>query len=196
MREELRKGTALSDEELMAQLQQGENEAFSRLLHRYESRIQSYIRRFFREQPLVDDLTQDTFLRVFESRHSYRNVAKFSTWLYTIAGNLARSEYRRRRRRRNQPIHLVGRGGEEFELPLPDTSFCPELGFQQRQHSQRLSAAFDSVSPTFRRVVALRYEEGLAYREIADETELPINTVKSRLHRGRCELREMLGDLK
>ena len=94
--------TAMSDEDLMSQFQMGTVEAFDILVSRYKDPLTNYIYRFLGDMKECEDLLQETFLRVYRNRHSYRRIAKFSTWLYTIAGNLARSEYRKRKREFNR----------------------------------------------------------------------------------------------
>ena len=89
----------MSDEDLMSQFQAGTVEAFDILVSRYKDPLTNYIYRFLGDMKECEDLLQETFLRVYRNRHSYRRIAKYSTWLYTIAGNLARSEYRKRKRR-------------------------------------------------------------------------------------------------
>ncbi|MEL6611285.1 MAG: sigma factor, partial [Bacteroidota bacterium] len=84
----------MNDEDLMAHFQQGTVEAFDLLVGRYRDPLSHYVYRFVGDARECEDLLQETFLRVYRNRHSYRRIAKFSTWLYTIAGNLARSEYR------------------------------------------------------------------------------------------------------
>ena len=103
----------MSDEELMKQFQQGAVVAYDILMDRYEEPLKHYIYKFVKEWQEAEDILQETFMRVFRNRHSYRPVAKFSTWLYTIAGNLARSEYRKRKRRNVTSIQSVNRDNEE-----------------------------------------------------------------------------------
>ena len=115
----------MSDEDLIGQFQAGTAKAFNILIDRYSERLMHYLYGFLSDRELCEDLLQETFLRVYRNRHSYRPIAKFSTWLYTIAGNLARSEYRKRKRRRMYSIQLVNRDNEEYELAIPDESFSP-----------------------------------------------------------------------
>ena len=115
----------MSDEDLMEQFQAGTVEAFNILVDRYSERLMHYLYGFLGDTKRCEDLLQETFLRVYRNRHSYQRIAKFSTWLYTIAGNLARSEYRKRKRRRMYSIQSVNRDNEEYELAIPDESFSP-----------------------------------------------------------------------
>ena len=108
--------SVMSDEDLMSYFQAGTVEAFDILVSRYKDPLTNYIYRFLGDMKECEDLLQETFLRVYRNRHSYRRIAKFSTWLYTIAGNLARSEYRKRKRRRLYSIQSVNRDEEEYEV--------------------------------------------------------------------------------
>ena len=122
----------MSDEDLMAQFQAGTVEAFDILVSRYKDPLTNYIYRFLGDMKECEDLLQETFLRVYRNRHSYRRIAKFSTWLYTIAGNLARSEYRKRKRRRLYSLQCVNRDDEEYEVEIPDETVLP--GQAHREH--------------------------------------------------------------
>ena len=115
----------MNDEDLMSQFQMGTVEAFDILVSRYHDPLTNYIYRFLGDLKECEDLLQETFLRVYRNRHSYRRIAKFSTWLYTIAGNLARSEYRKRKRRRLYSLQSVNRDDEEYEVEIPDETFPP-----------------------------------------------------------------------
>jgi len=99
----------MDDEDLMQAFQNGSVEAFDLLVARYKDPLAAYLYRFLGDARESEDLLQETFLRVFRNRHSYRRIARFSTWLYTIAGNLARSEYRKRRRRRVTSLQGINR---------------------------------------------------------------------------------------
>ncbi len=185
----------MSDEDLMAQFQAGTVAAFDLLVERYREPLTHYIYRFLKDRPACEDLVQETFLRVHRNRHSYRRIARFSTWLYTIAGNLARSEYRKRKHRRTASLQAVSRDDEAYELDVPDETFTPdehtESVFQQRYVQQALA----QVSEDFREVVVLRDVQQLAYKEIAQITGLPMGTVKSRINRGRTRLQALLKDV-
>ena len=108
----------MSDEDLMEQFQAGTVEAFNLLVGRYSERLMRYLYGFLGDVKRCEDLLQETFLRVHRNRHSYQRIAKFSTWLYTIAGNLARSEYRKRKRRRLYSLQSTNRDDEEYEVEI------------------------------------------------------------------------------
>ncbi len=185
----------MSDEELMAQFQAGTVEAYDILMDRYKDQITNYIYRFVGEWQECEDLLQETFLRVYRNRHSYRPIAKFSTWLYTIAGNLARSEYRKRKRRQTRSIQSVNRDNEEYEIDIPDDTFSPDRDAESAIQDEYIQNALMEIPDVFREVVVLRDVQQLSYDEIAQITGLPLGTVKSRINRGRTKLQALLEDV-
>jgi RNA polymerase sigma-70 factor, ECF subfamily len=185
----------LGDEDLMEQFQMGTLEAFDILVSRYREPLTNYVYRFVGDQRECEDLLQETFLRVYRNRHSYRRIAKFSTWLYTIAGNLARSEYRKRKRRRLYSLQSVNRDDEEYEVEIPDDTTLPDIHAESRLQDRHIQEALKQIPEEFREVVVLRDVQQLAYEEIAEITGLPMGTVKSRINRGRTKLQGLLADV-
>lgn len=185
----------MSDEDLMEQFQAGTVEAFNLLVSRYSERLMRYLYGFLGDVKRCEDLLQETFLRVHRNRHSYQRIAKFSTWLYTIAGNLARSEYRKRKRRRMYSLQSVNRDNEEYELEIPDESFSPDKHAESSIQDSYIQQALREIPNSFREVVVLRDIQQLAYEEIAEITGLPMGTVKSRINRGRTKLQALLKDI-
>ena len=185
----------MSDEELMKQFQQGAVVAYDILMDRYEEPLKHYIYKFVKEWQEAEDILQETFMRVFRNRHSYRPVAKFSTWLYTIAGNLARSEYRKRKRRNVTSIQSVNRDNEEYEMDLPDETYSPDEDAQGAVQEDHIQRALMEIPEEFREVVVLRDIQHLSYKEIAEITGLPMGTVKSRINRGRSKLQDLLEEV-
>ena len=185
----------LSDEELMTQLQTGVVDAFDILVDRYTERLSNYLYGFVGDEQKVSDLLQETFIRVFRNRHSYKQVAKFSTWLYTIAGNLARSEYRKRKRDPTTSLYQTARDGEEYELQLPDGMRHPDRMADQPIYREEIQNALQQLDARFREAIILRDKQQLSYKEIAEITDSPIGTVKSRIHRGRERLQELLEEV-
>lgn len=185
----------MNDEDLMIQFQEGTVEAYDILVDRYESSLTNYVYRFVGDLKECEDLLQETFLRVYRNRHSYRPIAKFSTWLYTIAGNLARSEYRKRKRRQVYSLQSISREDEEYEIEIPDESFLPDKHTESQIQDKYIQSALMQISEEFREVVVLRDIQQLSYNEIARITGLPMGTVKSRINRGRTKLQELLRDV-
>jgi RNA polymerase sigma-70 factor, ECF subfamily len=187
--------TVMDDEDLMAQFQAGSVEAFDLLVARYKDPLASYLYRFLGDARESEDLLQETFMRVFRNRHSYRRIARFSTWLYTIAGNLARSEYRKRRRRRVTSLQGINKDEEEYEVEIPDNTFRPDTHANGVLQEAAIQEALRQIPEEFREVVVLRDVQQLAYEEIAEITGLPMGTVKSRINRGRTKLQQLLRDV-
>lgn len=185
----------MSDEDLMSQFQAGTVEAFDILVGRYKDPLTNYIYRFLGDMKECEDLLQETFLRVYRNRHSYRRIARFSTWLYTIAGNLARSEYRKRKRRRISSLQSVNKNDEEYEMEVPDETFSPDKHTESSIQDFYIQDALTKIPEEFREVVVLRDVQQLSYEEIAEITGLPMGTVKSRINRGRTKLQILLKDI-
>lgn len=185
----------MSDEDLMSHFQAGTVEAFDILVGRYKDPLTNYIYRFLGDMKECEDLLQETFLRVYRNRHSYRRIARFSTWLYTIAGNLARSEYRKRKRRRISSLHSINKNDEEYEMEVPDETFSPDKDTESAIQDFYIQDALGKIPEEFREVVVLRDVQQLSYEEIAEITGLPMGTVKSRINRGRTKLQILLKDI-
>ncbi|RMD95040.1 MAG: sigma-70 family RNA polymerase sigma factor, partial [Calditrichaeota bacterium] len=119
-----RRSSKVTDEELIARFQKGDVQAFDTLVRRYKDQLLNYVFRFVGNRSDAEDIVQETFLRVYKNKHYYKEIAKFSTWVYTIAGNLAKTELRRRKRRKIFSVsNFVN---EEKDYDIPDTEKNPE----------------------------------------------------------------------
>lgn len=185
----------MSDEDLMEQFQAGTLQAFDLLVERYSDRLMRYLYSFIKDSRRCEDLLQDTFLRLYRNRHAYSRIAKLSTWLYTIAGNLARSEYRRRRRKPEHSIYATNSDRQDYEIEIPDEQFSPERHTEATLQQQYVQEALNKIPMSFRELIVLRDIQQLSYEEIAEISGLPMGTVKSRINRGRIKLRRMLEDV-
>ncbi len=185
---------SLSDEELIAELQQTGNErAFEILVQRYKNPLTNYVFRFLGDYDVCTDVVQETMIKFYRYKDNYSSVAKFSTWIYTIAGNLARTEYRRRKRRSFLSINDYGEDHKIFDIP--DESYRPDVMTDSGIKDELIQKALLKVKEDFREVVILRDIEGMSYEEIAEITGLNEGTVKSRINRGRAKLQELLKDI-
>jgi RNA polymerase sigma-70 factor (ECF subfamily) len=183
----------LSDEQLMRRFQQDDIECFNILVDRYKNQLLNFIFRFIGDMAVAEDLVQETFLRLYRKKHYYKEIAKFSTWIYTIASNLAKSELRRRKRRNFFSIHNVGEENKDFDIPDPDAD--PYENAQTSMVIERIQTAIADLPLHFKEVVLMRDVQGLSYEEISDALGIPLGTVKSRVNRGRLKLQEELGYL-
>lgn len=185
----------LSDEELIIKFQQNNTvKAFEILVQRYKNPLTNYVFRFIGDYESCVDIVQEAMIKVFRYKDSYSSVAKFSTWIYTIAGNLARTEYQRRKRRKLFSINSYGDNKDEtFEIP--DESYRPDVITDSGIKDKIIQEALLKVSSAYREVVILRDIQELSYEEIAEITGLNVGTVKSRINRGRAQLQKLLKDI-
>jgi len=178
--------------ELIRRCLAGDAESFGEIVTSYERRIFATVYRILGHAEDSRDLAQEVFLRAWSKLETFREGARFSTWLYTIALNLTRSELRKRKTRRAvRPVSLDAMGGrEEGPAPLPPApGESPAETLGRRELYELALDRIDALEPEAREVVVLRDMQDLAYDEIASILSVPIGTVRSRLHRAREALR-------
>ena len=183
-----------TDEELIKRFQEGDEYAFEEIVNRFKDRLKNFVYRYLHNDEAAEDVVQDTFLRVYQKKHMYRNIAKFSTWIYTIAGNLAKTELRKKKRRKMYSLSNLGLEDKEYEIPSED--FTPEEGVEGEFTEQEIQAAIDRLSHKFKTVIILRDIQELSYEEISKIVDIPLGTVKSRVNRARIKLQEKLKHLR
>lgn len=179
-----------TDEDLIERFQQGDLAAYEEIVRRYKDQLLNFVFRFLSNQEEAEDVVQETFLRVYRNRFAYTRVAKFSTWIYTIAGNLARTELRRRKRRRF--FSLSDMGLEDRDYEISDEVFNPETHVDSALGEEIIQREISKLSPKFREVIILRDVQELSYEEISKIIRVPIGTVKSRVNRARLRLQNRL----
>ena len=183
-----------TDEELIARFQKGDEQAYTELVIRYRDKLMTFVFRFVNDIEQAEDIIQDTMLKLYTHKHYYRNIAKFSTWIYTIAGNLAKTELRKKKTRKVTNISQMGPEDRDYELP----SVAPETDevVQSEYIEKKIQAAIQNLPLHFRTVTILRDIQELSYEEISKIVEVPLGTVKSRINRARLQLQNELKDLK
>ncbi len=179
-----------SDEELIRRFQEDDLYAYELLVDRYKDQLLNFAYRFLGNYEEAEDVVQETFLRLYRKRHAYRQIAKFSTWIYTIAGNLAKTELRKRKRRKLISISDMGFNEKDFELE--DFRADTERGTDRALMDKYLQKAIEELPPRFRQVIVLRDIQELSYEEIGEIINAPLGTVKSRLNRARLKLQGKL----
>ncbi|MCH8018317.1 sigma-70 family RNA polymerase sigma factor [candidate division KSB1 bacterium] len=182
-----------SDEDLIERFQKGDLYAFDLIVKRYKEQLLNFVYRFVGNQEEAEDIVQETFLRVYRKRKAYKRIAKFSTWIYTIAGNLSRTELRRRKRRKL--FSVTDMGYEDRDYEISDEGYNPENHVEGVIQEEIIHAEINNLSPKFREVIILRDVQELSYEEISKIIRVPIGTVKSRVNRGRLKLQSKLKDL-
>jgi len=164
----------LSDEKLMEQLAKGHSKALDELYKRYYERLYNYFFRMLgQEVTKAEDFAQDLFLKVIEKPHLFDTKRRFSTWLYTIASNMCKNEYRR------QNISFFSL--DDYEQLSTDLPPIP-LQLDQQIFQKHLAQAVDQLKPAHKICFILRYQQELSIQEISEIVECPAGTVKSRLH--------------
>ncbi len=184
----------ITDEELIQRFQAGEEEAFEEIVHRYANRLMNFAYRFVLDREEAEDIVQDTFLKVYQNRHAYREIAKFSTWIYTITGNLAKTILRKRRSRKL--TYFSRMAPEEKEIDFPSTEHPPHDNLERQVEAQLIQKAVVNLPEHFRTVIILRDIQELSYEEISNIIAAPLGTVKSRINRARLRLQEELEQLR
>jgi len=181
---------SIDDKDLLSNVINGDYESFDVLVDRYKNRLMNFVFRFVKDYDVAEDIVQETFMRVFRKRMDYKAIANFSTWIFTIAGNLAKTELRRRKRWRFLSIDSLQEGEKNFELPDPGRK--PDRNTVISLIDENVQSAIDSLQGKYKEALILRDIEGLSYQEIADIMHVPVGTVKSRVNRARLKLQKKL----
>jgi RNA polymerase sigma-70 factor (ECF subfamily) len=180
--------SALSDEDLILQVQTGENLAFDILVDRYKVRLYNYLLRLVRDADEAEEIAQETFVKAFIHADKYKTIARFSTWLYTIATNLVRNRLRAKRRA-PKFLSLWGRSPDTDQdaqvVELLDTARQPDVQFNDKELGEIISGAIAKIPEKYRTSFVLREINQLSYEEIAAVTGLKLGTVRSRINRAR-----------
>jgi len=177
---------AKSDEVLITLVQQGEPGAFRILVERHQERIRNLIYSIFHEPEIVDDLSQEVFIKAYEALPNFRFQSSFYTWLYRIAVNKSRDELRKRKVRRWFSLQTM--------LDSSDKDLNAKIVVEPRDNElqELVAAGLQSLPDKYRIAITLKDIDGLSYEEIAEIMECEIGTVKSRLSRARAMLRRVL----
>lgn len=183
------------DVRLMLRVREDDQHAFAELVDHYQHRLVAVLFHLIRNQDEAEDLAQEVFLRVYRSRKEYHPQAKFSTWLFTIANNLALNALRRRQRKPS--IHLeVHESGPLGPRPQENLVYDRHGGPEHRLDHQELAGviqrALDQLNERQRMAVVLNKFEDMSYQEIADVMQMSSKAVKSLLSRARTQLRQLL----
>lgn len=186
------------ENEFIEKLKSGDGDAYEVLIARFSADVYAMLYRLTGDREEAGDLTQETFLSVFRSIRSFRGDSALKTWLFKIAINHSRNTFRRWKRKfRGKTVSLddmVGNSDLHYSAIIADESISPEQAVLNNEREQELKTALTKLKAVYREVVILCDIEGLKYEEIAVALDINIGTVKSRLARGRDELRRQLND--
>ena len=175
----------MTDERLMEKLLEGDEQALDHLVKRYEGPLYGFCFRMMGEKAAAEDAFQETFLRVYRRRFSFRLDATFKPWLYQIGMNVCRDLLRKRKRR--QEVALT-----EESVP-EEVESGPEDAMEKKLQAERVKAALSKLPKKQRDVLILSHYQSLSYPEIAETLEIPPGTVKSRVYHALRKLGKMLG---
>jgi RNA polymerase sigma-70 factor, ECF subfamily len=175
-----------SDEDLVVAFQSGDIPAFDQLVRRWDRKIQGVIYRLVGNHDEARDLSQEAFLKAYRALGTFKQEARFSSWLYQIAINATRDRLRRRRRRTDLSLDDVEEKGER---PLRDGAPSALDLIESSDLSRVVAAAMAALPEEQREVVILKEYQGLTFPEIAETLDVPLSTVKTRLYRGLGQLR-------
>ena len=180
----------LADGELVRTAVSGREAAFEELVRRYQRPIASYVYRMVGDYDAALDLTQEVFIKVYNSLSRYRSEFKFSTWIYKIAHNTA-IDHLRRHTVRDQIMTADG-DGPRSEIAIESRRLTPEQESEREERRLEIESVVQSLPAAYRELIVLRHSHDLSYDEIAEVTGLPLGTVKNRLFRAREAMRDLL----
>jgi RNA polymerase sigma-70 factor (ECF subfamily) len=177
----------LDDSGLVTAFLGGEERAFQELVERYQTRLLNFVYRTIGDRERGEDLVQEVFIRVYRHLHRFDRSKKFSTWIYTIASNLAKNELRNRARNPLVFFQTIKKNWQDDDRPLQfeDSSSRPDDLYRKRHLRELVESSVSQLPEHHRQVFVLRELEGKSYEEIAEITGCNLGTVKSRLNRAR-----------
>ena len=169
---------------------QGDQSAFEQLVHLYEKRVLALTTRMCKNPADAEEAAQEAFLSAWQGLPFFRGDASFSTWLYRLASNACVDLLRREGRRQSAAGPSLN--DEEVQLEVPDTAHSPQEQAERSELRQQIEAGLQALTPDHRQVLLLREMHQLSYDEIAQTLDVDVGTVKSRINRGRKQLRNFL----
>ena len=194
---ERRRLDELDDSRVVAAHLAGDTQAFRILVDRYQHRLISFVQRTIGDRERAEDLVQEVFIRVHRHLHRFDQTKKFSTWIYTIASNLAKNELRNRSR--NPLVYFQAMrdtwDADHRPLQFEDPGPRPDDEFRRRHVKEAVDQCVAQLPPHHREVFVLREIEGRSYQEIAEITGCNLGTVKSRLNRARNSFAQLIAPL-
>lgn len=177
----------VADCDLVTRAVAGREDGFEELVRRYQRPIAAYVYRMVGDYEAALDVTQEVFIKVYNSLRRYRSEFKFSTWIYRIAHNSAIDHLRRHSTREQSLMNEFD--GEQYDLPLESRRLSPEQESERAERRVEIEQVVRQLPTAYRELILLRHSHDLSYDEIAEVTGLPLGTVKNRLFRAREVMR-------
>jgi RNA polymerase sigma-70 factor (ECF subfamily) len=180
-----------SDEQLVRLALDGDEDAFTTLVRRYQRRLTAFLGQLVGDIELARELCQEAFIRAWSALDRFNPQYRFSTWLFRIGHNLG-IDHLRRRKLKTIGLYRTDREGDEVELVVEDHTKDPLGHFENVELAASLRQAIEGLRPEYRELVLLRHFACLSYQEIAEFKEMPLGTVKNKLFRAHTVLRQAL----
>ncbi len=171
---------------------QGDTNAFEQLVLEYEKNVYNIALKMTSNPEDAQDMTQEAFIKAFNSLSNFRGESKFSVWLYRIVNNVCLDFLRSRNRRPTVSLSVSDDDGEESQLDIADESQSPERLLDKTLTRESVRRGLESLAPEYRQILLLREIQGLSYDEIAQSLGIEVGTVKSRIFRARKKLSNFL----
>jgi RNA polymerase sigma-70 factor (ECF subfamily) len=175
-----------TDEQLIAAYQAGDRNSFTQLVARYERELYHFLVRFLSDKAAAEDIFQETFLQIHQSAHDFDTQRRFRPWLFTIAANKARDLIRSNARRPTNPLQASINGSDEesgeFLDLMRSSDESPDAPLEKRELRQKVQLTVTGMPENLREILLLSYFHQFPYKQISDILDIPLGTVKSRLH--------------
>ena len=180
--------TREEESRIVQKVLRGDVNAFEKLVLEYEKSVYNIALRMTGNSEDASDMTQEAFIKAYNSLQSFRGDSKFSVWLYRIATNVCLDFLRSRSRKPTVSLSVEDNEGEEVQLDVADESQSPELLLDRQMTRESVRRGLETLSPEYRQILLLREIQGLSYDEISQALGLEVGTVKSRIFRARKKL--------
>jgi RNA polymerase sigma-70 factor (ECF subfamily) len=178
--------------EVLRRCLRGDEKAYRELVERYQRQVYSLALRMVRQAEDAEDLTQETFVRMFKALDRYDPTRPFGAWLFTIASRLCIDHLRRRRMKPISIVRWDPSSEEERVIEAEDPGLKPDEVTEHGEEARNMQRLIDALPPHYRIVVILRHQQDLSYEEISEALHLPLGTVKARIHRARSLLKRRI----
>jgi len=184
----------LEDVKLIRQALKGKQSAYERLMKKYYGYTRNLIFKMTSNKEDIEDLTQEAFIKAFNSLEKFDSQFAFSTWLYKIATNNCIDYIRKRKLNTYSIDKEFGTEDNDMKFEIPDSDYLPDRNIQEKEKKKILDEAIAKLPQRYKTVILLRHKEDMEYDEIAKKLRLPIGTVKAHIFRGRELLNKYLKD--
>jgi len=180
--------TREEESRIVQKVLRGDVNAFEKLVLEYEKNVYNIALRMTGNSEDASDMTQEAFIKAYNSLQSFRGDSKFSVWIYRIATNVCLDFLRSKSRRPTVSLSVEDNDGEDVQLDVADESQSPELLLDRQMTRDSVRRGLETLSPEYRQILLLREIQGLSYDEISQALGLEVGTVKSRIFRARKKL--------